>query len=423
MARMQRQIVLAQAVLLIAWTLTFPALAQQTLRIAAIVNEEVISVFDVSERIKIVLLSSGITDSPEQRQRLAPRVLRLLVEEALQTQAADQFNISVSERDVDAAFRELESRNGIPEGQLPDFLRQNQVNPRAMEKQVRATIAWQKLLARRIVPTVEIGQEEIDVVVDRIATIQGQTQYRVSEIVLAIEQPRDEPDVLDLAERLVEQIRGGASFAAVAQQFSQSASAAVGGDLGWIQPGQLDAEIDLVLAKAQAGELIGPVRRPGRIQIYHFTDRQTVRAPGGGALEVSLRQILLPVGENASEAEIDRAVATARDAASRAIDCGEFARIAVEIGTPQPDEPTRIRTADLSAQLQQVIDGLAAGQISEPLITPYGVQLIMLCERHDATGQPDRERIAEQLARERIDMLSRRYIRDLRRAAFIDLRI
>ena len=420
---MQRQIVIAQIVLFIAWTLGAPALAQQTLRIAAIVNEEVISVFDVSERIKIVLLSSGITDSPEQRQRLAPRVLGTLVDEALQTQAADQFNISVTERDMGTAFREIEGRNGIPEGQLLEYLRQSQVNPRAMEKQVRAMIAWQKLLARRIVPTVEIGQDEINVVIDRIASIQGQTQYRVSEIVLAIEQPRDAPDVLDLAERLIEQIGGGASFAAVAQQFSQSSSAAVGGDLGWIQPGQFEADIDLVLAKAQPGELIGPVRRPDSVQIYHFTDRQTVRAPGSGALEVSLRQMLLPVGENAPEAEIAQAVARAGDAASQARNCGDFARIAVELGTAQADQPARIRMADLSTQLQQAVNGLAPNQTSQPLITPYGVQLIMLCERHDAAGTPDRDRIAEQLARERIDMLARRYIRDLRRAAFIDLRI
>ncbi len=413
----------AQAVLMVAWQSVHPSQAQETLRIAAIVNEDVISVHDLSERIKIVLLASGLADSPEQRQQLAPRVLDSLVNETLQIQAAKQSNISVSDRDIDTAFRELEDRNGIPEGQLPAFLREKRIHPSAMEKQVRARLAWQKLLNRQIAPTVNIGQEEIDFVVERIAAVQGVTLYRVSEIVLALERPTDEAQILELAQRLIEQIRGGASFAAVAQQFSQGASAAVGGDLGWVQPGQLNPDVDIALVKSQPGELFGPVTRPHSVRIYQFADRRRADAAGGNELEVSLRQLLLPLSEDAPRSEIDAAIVRVREAAGAVKDCVEFASVAEELGTPQPDAPSRIRVGDLSPELQRAIGVLGVNQASEPLDTPYGVQLVMVCERHDQEGGPDRDGIAEQLFYERIDMLARRKIRDLRRAAFIDVRI
>jgi peptidyl-prolyl cis-trans isomerase SurA len=137
---------------------------------------------------------------------------------------------------------------------------------------------------------------------------------------------------------------------------------------------------------------------------------------------VRLRQLLLLLGEDAPQSEVDAQLARARDIAANVNGCPAFAVAAEEAGTPQPDNPAEFRLNDLNAELRQLAASVPVGQASEPIRQPSGVQVVMVCDRQDNAG-PDRDEIRETLLRERVGMLSRRYLRDLRRAAFVDLRV
>ncbi len=406
----------------LAFVFAAPTNAQQVERIAAVVNDKVISIYDLRQRIELLILSAGLPNTSEQRRGMVPQVLRGLIDEVLQAEEAARLNVRVTTREIDDAVSQIEQANRMPEGRFEDIVRSRGVSPEAALAQIRADLAWQKLVRRRILPTIEIGEEEIDSVIKRIRSGEGQTQYRVSEILLPVDDAAQRKAVLELANRLASQIRLGADFSGIARQFSKSASAATGGDIGWIQEGELIDEANQALASLEVGKVSDPIQTPDGYLILRMTDRRKLRTPGAEDAQITLRQLLLQVPQDAPEADVESQLALAREVATTTTDCDDFAEVARELGTPQPAEPAGFRVGDLNERLRRVAADLAVGVASEPQRTPAGVQIIMVCDRQEAGALP-RDQIRETLLRQRIDMLSRRYLRDLRRSAFIDLRI
>ncbi|NKB48557.1 MAG: hypothetical protein GKS02_04230 [Alphaproteobacteria bacterium] len=398
------------------------ASAQQVERIAAVVNEKVISIYDLRQRIDLLIFSTNLPDTSDQRRSMAPQVLRSLIDEALQTEEAARLNIRVTSRDIGDAVGQIERANNMPEGRFEDVVRSRGVAPDAALDQIRARVAWQKLITRRVVPTIDIGEEEIDSVIKRIRAGQGQTQYRVSEVLLPVDDAAQRQSVLDLANRLSSQIRLGADIAGVARQFSKSASAAIGGDIGWIQEGELIDEANRAIAALDVGKVSDPIETPDGYLILQMADRRKLRTPGAEDARISLRQLILPLEENAPEVDVQSQVSLAREVAANTTDCNDFAEIAREMGTPQPAAPAQFRLGDLNEKLQQIATDVGVGVASDPILNPNGVQIIMVCDREEAGALP-REQIRDTLLRQRVDMLSRRYLRDLRRSAFVDLRV
>lgn len=411
------------AVAILSASTSMPGASQEVGRIAAVVNHEVITVYDLNERIKMALYSSGLPDTSDQRQRMAQRVLDVLIDEIVGAQEAKRRNIGVMESEVLERYEILEQRNELQPGTISDFLIRNGLNPAAVDEQVRANLLWDKLLLRRVVPTIEIGDEEIDAVVERLRARQGQMEFLVSEIFLAINDIDDEASTLQLAERLKSQIEQGADFAAVAEQFSQSANAAVGGDIGWLHGELLGAEMDIALADMEAGTVSMPIRMPDGVKIVQLRDRRRIAVPGAEDAEVSLRRFTLKLPHDARAAEIEGQAQLAKQIAASATNCDEFMQLASEVGTPQPAQPARVRVGDLSDIVRTAIVGLVANDITEPVIMPNEVLVLMICERDEGSVDSVREQILGQIGRERLDMLARRYVRDLRREAYIEIRL
>src|SRR5712692_5965603 len=91
------------------------------MRIAAVVNDEVISVFDVASRMRMVMISSNIADTPETRQRIGPQVLRSLIDEKLELQEAKRQNVTATDGEVNNALQQIEKQNNMKAGQLNEF--------------------------------------------------------------------------------------------------------------------------------------------------------------------------------------------------------------------------------------------------------------------------------------------------------------
>jgi peptidyl-prolyl cis-trans isomerase SurA len=271
-----------------------PPPARSTEGIAAVVNDDIISMSDLTARLQLSLVSSGLPNTAETRQRLTPQVLRSLVDERLQLQEASRANISVTDKEINDALGKVAEQNHMQRDQLEKMLSSQGVPRSTLESQIRSTIAWGKLVQRRLRPSIEIGQDEIDQVVQRIQANAGKPEYLAAEIFLAVDSPEREDDVRRLADRLYEQIGQGASFPAVARQFSQSAGATNGGDLGWVQQGQLPEELDTALQQLRPGQATRPIRSITGYHILMLRDERTV----GGANSVPPReQIMNALGQ------------------------------------------------------------------------------------------------------------------------------
>ncbi|WP_420348697.1 peptidylprolyl isomerase [Pelagibius sp.] len=246
--------------------------AQEAFRPAAVVNDEVISVLDLSMRVRLAIIGAGVQDSPEVRRRLTPQVLRGLIDERLQMQEANRLDIAVSDDQVAGALQQISDQNGMTEGQFLSMLRNRGVIPTTLIDQIRAQIAWQRVIQRRLRPTVVISNEEVQEVVDRLAARQGSIERRVAEIFVAVESAAQEGQALANANRLLEQLRAGANFAGLARQFSQSGTARLGGDRGWVQDGELDDALNQALARMGPGEISTPIRTLAGFHILLLRD-------------------------------------------------------------------------------------------------------------------------------------------------------
>jgi peptidyl-prolyl cis-trans isomerase SurA len=414
--------------------LAIPAAAQET-RIAAVVNDEIISVADLEQRLRVSIVSAGLEDTPETRQRIAPQVLRGLIDEKLQLQEAERLNVRVTDEELAQAFRGIEAQNNLPPGGLEGYLAQRGLPKEAVEEQIRATIAWGKLVRRRYAQTATVSEEEITEAMTRLEETAGQPLSRVAEIFLAVDDPRQEEEVARAAERLFEQLRGGAPFPAIAQQFSQSATAAVGGDIGWILPSQLAPELAQTVERLRPGELSLPVRGPGGFYLLLVVDRripgQPPPAPVSTEGSVELVQILFPLPLEAAAEQREATERSAQAVSLQAQSCADMRRLGRERAPQTSGDLGRIRIADLPPDLREVVARLEVGQASPPLPLRGGIGVLMVCERDvppppapvAAPVPPNREEIAENLARQKLEIMARRYLRDLRRLAFVDVRV
>jgi peptidyl-prolyl cis-trans isomerase SurA len=394
-------------------------------RIAAVVNDEVISVADLQSRLRMVMLSSNFPDSQETRQRIEGQVLRTIVDEKLQLQEAKRQNVTATDEEIKKALSQIEKQNNMQPEQLDAVLKAHGIERASLVDQLTASIVWAKLVRRQMSQVNVVSDEEIDDASKRIKETANEPQSRVAEIFLAVDNPQQEDEMRRLAERLTEQMKRGARFSAVAQQFSQSATAAVGGDLGWIRPEQLSPELAKAVAQMRPGELSPAIRSGAGFYLLLVLDRRAGRsAPSADEAVLHLVQVVFPLPPQASEAMRRAALAEAQNTKSTAKNCAEMLKIGKEKGSAQLSSEGHLRTSQIAPVMRNIVGGLEVGQVSQPIVQKNGIGVIMVCDKEvPNTALPTREEIAEQLARQRAENLSRRYLRDLRRTAFVDVRV
>ncbi len=401
------------------------AAAAQETRIAAIVNDDMISLGDLDARVELVLLSSQLPDNPQVRQRVTPQVLKTLIDEKLEVQEAKKYNLTTSEDEISKAFERIEQQNNLPKGGLEKMLSQHGIPRSTLTDQISASLLWNKLVQGKLAGSVSISDEEIKDTLARIKQEVGKPQYRVAEIYLAIDNPSQEADVKALADRLIDQMHQGASFSAIAQQFSQSPTAAVGGDLGWLTAAELPRDLNQVVQGMQAGQLSAPIRTAGGYYLVGLLDKRTFGTPSPADMLVTVARVVFPVnGQTATEADRQKAFLAAQQVAETAKSCDEMKRIGSERAPQTSGEMHDAKIGGLPQELQTIINGLQPGQTSKPINFRDGSAVFMLCERREPPSPiPTRDQLVDNLTRQRLDTLARRYLRDLRRSAYVDMRV
>jgi peptidyl-prolyl cis-trans isomerase SurA len=395
-------------------------------RIAAVVNDRVVSLRDLNERLQLVLLTSGIPESEQARARLAPQVLRSLIEEALQMQEADRLGITVEDVEMQRALENIAQRNNMSTDDMRRFLADSGINFETLLRQVRAQIAWVKVVAREIRPRVNVTVDQLALAMQEARQSQGQPEYLLSEIVLPVDSPDQAPRVAGDAQRLVQTLREGASFDSLARQVSVAASAEQGGDLGWVPAASIPRELLGALERLRPGEVSEPIGSPVGYHVFWLRERRVAQAPvdqAAAAIEVELTQILFPT-DGAGPEMLAGLREQAAGLRAEMTDCGAMVAKAEDLGAPASGELGWIRIGDMPPDLAQAVLALPVGEVSQPLESPAGIHLLMVCDRNEPQpSAPAREEIAQRLEQEQIDRLARRYLRDLRKEAFVEVRL
>lgn len=423
MARL-RSLLLALAVF--AWAASVGHATETASRIAAVVNDEIITVAEVESRSSLIIQTSGLRNEPRTRDRLRNQVLRGLIDEALQRQEAQLLRLAASSADVDRALAEVAERNGTDIAGLIRLVQRSGSNEQSLRRQLEAQIGWLRIINRDIRPRVRVSDAQVDAAFREATLAAANDEVRLGQILLPVYQPEQEDQVRRDAAEIVAQIRGGGSFEELARQFSQGQGADQGGDLGWLAQDALPEDLRRELARLQPGEITPPLRTASGIQIVMLRDRRSAQ-PGDstGEPRVRLSQILLPV-TGTSQASLAQAMQRAESLRPQLTSCAAVNQTAQRIGAEASGDLGWLRLRELPPGLARAISALPVGQISAPFRGPAGIQLLMVCERRGAFERPPpptREAVQQRLEREQIERLAARYLRDLRRDAFIDIRL
>lgn len=232
-----------------------------TERIAVVVNQDAISSSDVSARTQLIMISSGMPQNTEMREKLKQQVTKILIEEQIKVQEASRLKIDIREDEIEEGFRAIAAQNNMSKDQFFNILKEGDIPIRTLKDQIRSQIAWGHIIQQRLRQKVDVPDIDIESMRDRLASNTGKTEYLLSEIFLPVESLQDEKNVRQLANKLRHQLMtGSVPFTRLAIQFSQSSTAAQGGDLGWVQEGILQEKIDDQIARMEEGDLSQPVR-------------------------------------------------------------------------------------------------------------------------------------------------------------------
>jgi peptidyl-prolyl cis-trans isomerase SurA len=405
------------------WLPAQPACAQGQ-GIAAIVNDDIISSHDLESRLSLFLATSNAQDTPENRRRLAPEVLRTLIDDALKHQEMRRQNITVSQAEIDHTLDQIAAQLRVSPDQLPAYLAGRGVAMSTLIDQLDAEIGWLKVVNRIAGERAAVTPEEVDAEMAQMRANAGGVEYRVGEIYLAVDDPAEQPRVEEQARRLVAEARGGANFAALARTFSQSRSAAAGGDLGWVPRDEVDGQIASVLSGLQPGQVSDPIRAQGGYFILYLADRRTGGGAPVGKIAVTLQQLFLPLSTTtATEAEINAKGKAAQDIVAGAHNCAELDERAKRSGAASRNLG-KIDVERLPPDVARAIMPLGPGQSTPPVRLAEGFLVLMVCDRQvQEPGAEQRAAVERRLRDQRLSATSRRQLRDLRRAALLDIRM
>ncbi len=397
--------------------------AQEVQRIVATVNDEIISAYDMEQRLRIVLGSTGLPRDPDTQRRLRKQVLNALISDRLKMQEAQRASISVTEPEIARAFGRIANQNNMTPDRFRSVLERSGVDPYSLEQQIEAELSWRKLVGRKFGRFVNIGDDEIDAVLQRYSENVGKQQNLVSEIFLPVESPEKEEEVRRFAERITVQVRKGANFAAIARQFSQGTTAAAGGEIGWVQSGQLQEELESALNAMSPRTYSDPVRSVGGYYILALRDRRRIAKADPGDITFNLTQLVIPLSASTDEAEVNRRMSQANSLRGRINKCGSVDALAKEIDSPMSGSLGTLKMKDLPVEFQGAVKDLLAGDVSAPVRTSVGIHVLVVCSRtNPASSIPTRTSVRNQLVEQRLDMMARRFIRDLRRDALVEMR-
>ena len=389
----------------------------------AIVNSTIITETDVDQRLALVLAANRSKIEGEERERLRLQVLRNLIDETLQIQEAKANEIKITADEVQQTFARVAGNFKRNPKDFADYLRTQGSSEASMKRQIEGELAWRRLLGRKVEPFVNVGEEEVQAVMSRLNAAKGAQEYRIGEIFLSAT-PATMEETLANANRIVQQVRQGASFVAYARQFSEASTAAVGGDLGWVRGEQLPEPLAAAAQTMNTGQISGPIAIPGGYSIIALSDKRQVLTSDPRDALLSLKQISIAFPEGATQASAAPKVEQFALAMRSIHGCGKANEAAATVGAEVVDND-QIKVRDLPAPVQQMLLNLQVGQATQPFGSlADGVRSLVLCGRDDpkAAEGPSFDQIHAQMEEDRVNRRARRYLRDLRRDAVVDYR-
>lgn len=376
--------------------------------IAVIVNDKPISYSDVRQRARLLLLTLGRGEpSQEQVQQITGQALEQLIDERLQLERVAEYKVEVDPREIDAELSDMASESGIGAAGLRQQLLASGVNPASLEEQIRAEIAWTRLMSGLYGNRIRISDNQVDDQLERMRAASKKTQYRIGEIFLYAPEPETKVEALKAAESIIQQLQQGADFRIAAQRISSAPTAATGGDMGWVTADDLAPELAAAVTASQAPELLSPIEVPSGIYILAVNAK---REPMQPTTKVDLKRL---VSTDAKES-------TLTDAIARITSCADVNSVANSVSALRSQDLTDVNVDELGPEGREMVLATEVGSPTQIFAAGGGLAVMYVCRREDgAEALPSREDLKASIKSRELSMISERELRNSRRDATI----
>lgn len=393
--------------------------------VAAVVNDDIISSYDLMQRMRLLMATSGMQPTQENLPQIEQEALRSLIDERLQMQELkrvekqQKITIISTDKEVEEQIGEIAQSNRVSADQLKQQLVAQGIGLETWRAQLRAESSWQSWIQGRYGSRLRIGEDQIKAYQRRLADAAAKPQYQISEVFLDAARVGGMEVAQNGAAQLITQMQQGAPFAAVARQFSGSATAANGGEVGWVSQGEMPPEVDAALEQLRPGQLSRPIQVRDGVYIIYLRDKRA----GSKTAIVDLKQVAAPLAANATQAQIDAATKTLADLKPKITSCQTLEATAGKVDGLVAGDLGEAEITDLAPAFQEAANKLEVGQVSDPIRTDAGLHLIAVCgKRQGGANAPTHDQIENRLRGQQLALIAKRYLRDLRNQATIETR-
>ncbi|MDR2646252.1 MAG: peptidylprolyl isomerase [Holosporaceae bacterium] len=391
--------------------------------IVAIVNDDIITLQDLEERVRLVLFSDDSSVSPELRAQITREVLKEMIQEKLKLQCTKKYSPKegwVSPEMERSAFSSIAKRNNMDDESFCKLLKSKNINKEVLLQQIRGNLSWIAYINARFGRFINISESEINRAVAEFKEKRNKASYYVCRMFFPVSDSRNESVVSSRANNIMQMLSNGANFNNLARQFSQSADANKGGEIGWIFHGQLSPEENAALQKMPVGGR-AVIRNSRGYVILFLRDKKEA----GSSSFTTLRfvQVVVPFRESKlTKEELGHIENFLIDMRRNSSGCQDFIKRARESEICAITDPVEIVLEEAQPQFRPMLAALPARSVGNPMAMPNGVVAICMLDRKtQKIPEPTREEIRAEKVNERLSVFADREVQDLRKKADIKM--
>jgi peptidyl-prolyl cis-trans isomerase SurA len=401
--------------------------------IVALVNSEPVTNHDVRQRLRQVeqnIAQRGIANAPP-REELVRQVLEQLINERAQLQFAAESGLRVSDSDLDLAEQNVAAQNQLGRDEFRRRLAAEGIDANRFRNELRQQILLQRVREREVDSRVRVSDADVD---DYIREQQGgadlaSLELNLSHVLVSVPENAGEAQVAERqarAQRVAERARAGEDFATLAREFSDAPERSNGGQFGWRTASRLP---DLFVNATRAlspGEVAGPLRSLAGFHVLRVNDKRGAGLPAMNVTQTRASHILLRPGPQLSE---EAAQARLREFRQRIV-AGQAGFEALAREHSQDGSAAAGGTLGWAApglfvpEFEQAMNRLQPGELSEPVVSRFGVHLIRVDERRSVPldERQRRERIRAVVREQKLEEALALWARDVRARAYVEVR-
>jgi len=399
--------------------------------IVALVNAEPVTNHDVRQAL------GRVQQQIEQRgavmpaaEQLAREVLEQLVSERAMLQHAVETGVRADEASLLQAEQAVAAQNGMGLEEFRRRLVAEGLNPASFRDDLRRQILMQRLREREVERSVQVSETDIDDALRaRRAALAGDPSVNLGHVLVQVPEAASEASTRELEARAQEaatRARAGEDFGALARTFSEASEAATGGQFGLRPYSRLPPLFVEATRNLAVGEVAGPLRSPAGFHVLKVIERQDGAASNARVVQTRASHILLRPTPQLSEAQAMERLAGLRrqlqsgqasfEALAREFSQDGSAREGGDLGWAEPGM--------FVPEFEQVMNALRPGEVSEPVVSRFGVHLIRVAERRERElgDREQRELVRAQLREQRAEDALEALVQDVRGRAFVEFR-